>query len=182
MNIAAIIRNALADTAERSAMHRQRMTIRQVLIGNPLMGAIYGIVSNAAAWIICLAPTPVEFVIAAVIAATVPVAFDLQSKSIEPEVGDATNRGLTRAFGFPWIPSYLRPSVHWDGEPWRSTVITVLILSTVANSESTANVLPLLAGSTWLTSLAAGATVAFVRGLASKQTWDGLLRRGAIAT
>ena len=51
MNIAAIIRNALADTAERTAMHRQRMTILQVMIGNPLMGAIFGLGSNAAAWV-----------------------------------------------------------------------------------------------------------------------------------
>lgn len=182
MNIATIIRSALADTAERTTRHRQRMTVRQVLIGNPLMGAMYGLASNASAWAICFTPTPVEFVTAAGLTAMTPIACDLLSNRVAPDVGDASNRGLTRVFGIRWLPSHQRPSIHWDGEPWRTTVIVMLVLSTVANSESTGGIVPLIAGSTWLTSFAAGAIVASVRGLATKQTWEGLLRRGAIAT
>lgn len=182
MNIAKIVRDALADTAERSTRHRQRMTILQVLIGNPLMGAMYGLASNAVAWVICLTPTPVEFITAAILAAMTPMVFDHQSSRIAPDVGDASNRGLTRVFGLPWIPSHRRPSIHWDGEPWRTTVIVMLVLATVANSGPTAGIVPVIAGSTWLTSIAAGAIVASVRGIATKQTWEGLLRRGTIAT
>ena len=182
MNIVELIRSALADTAERDLRNRQRMTILQVMIGNPLMGAVWGLASNAAAWVICFAPTPFEFVIAAGLIAATLAAFDRQSRKMETDVGDASNRGLTRVLGIRWIPSHERPQISWDGEPWRTTIIVMLVLATVANSDATGSTTPLLASNTCLTSLAAGAAVASARGLVSKQTLDGLLRRGTIAT
>ena len=182
MNLSEIARGALADSAEKIARHRRRMAIIQVLFGYPFMGALYGTMANLVAWVACLAPTPWEFIIAAALAALVPIAYDRHIQDMEPAIGDATNRGLTRTFGIPWIASHRRPPTTWNGEPWRTSIIVTIIIATAANSASTSDILVLLAGNTWITAAVVGSLVATIRGAVMRQTWDGLLRRGVIQT
>ena len=169
--------NRLADHVERLVRDRRRGQIIQLLTGDPLIGALVGLGSAGLVFLACLAPTPYEFIISALIIAVALVGFDSLSKKSEEPVGDLVNRGFTRVFAFPWIPHRDRPRVDLAFEPWRTTAIVALFLLTVDRSAATDlavwmwwSNLPWLAKGAVL-----GAGTALVKSLFRSATWKALL-------
>lgn len=172
----------LDDAAEKLARRRQAMAVRQLLVGNPLLGSICGLAANLAALLICLSPAPFEYIILGVIVPIVIVTGEHLGKRFREPGGDAANSGLTRVFGTPWIPSQERRLEPWHFEPWRTATIVSLILLTSANSETTSINLALFIANTWITAPIVGAIAATGKSLCTKQMWSDLLRLGPIPT
>ena len=131
------IANELTDRAEDMARNRRRGQIVQLFISGPYIGAIVGLGSAGLAYLICLAPTPYEFIIAASIVAITLAAFDRLGRRLEEPVGDLVNRIFTRVLGWPWIPHRYRPKLDLELEPWRTTAIVALFWLTVDTSSAT---------------------------------------------
>lgn len=176
------IGNRLADRAEDSFRHLQRTAIKQVLIGCPLIGVAIGTIANGIAQLVCIPPTPYEYLVAAFLVAILLQIFDFLSKISEEPTGDLLSRVFTRIFGTRWVPFQDRPRMNLNIEPWRTSCILSIMLLTVANSSSTVSDLPILTSGNWVMGIVLGATIATLRYLMSKSTWQMLLKRGAIQT
>lgn len=176
------IGNRLADGTEDRVRNLQRTAIIQTLIGCPLIGAAIGVVTNGIAFLVCMAPTPYEYLVLALLVAIFLQIFDSLSKITEEPAGDLLIRAFTRIFGTRWIPFQERPRMYINGEPWRTPLILCLMLLTVANSSATTSDLPILINGNWVTGVVLGAAIATLRYLLSKETWKMLLKRGAIQT
>ena len=171
------IANELTDRAEGVARNRRRGQIVQLFIGDPYIGAIVGLGSAGLASLICLAPTPYEFIIAASIVAIALAAFDRLGRRLEEPVGDLVNRIFTRVLGWPWIPHRYRPKLDLELEPWRTTTVVALFLLTVDGSSATdLDSWMWWAGLPWVAKGAAlGAGIALLKSLSGRSAWTALL-------
>ena len=175
-----MIRNAIVDSTETTLRDLRRSEIGQLLVGQPLLGATIGILANALGLLITRLPTPYEFLAAIALVATSLWLFQSLTNRLEEPVGDVVNRALTRIVGLPWIPFRFRPKLLQTSEPWQTTLVVSILLWTVAHSSSTTIDFPRLIDQAWLPSALTGGTIAVIRALMSKKTWDRLMRRAVV--
>ena len=171
------IRDRQADEMETMIRDPKGPQVKFLVFGCPLIGAVLGTITNAVALLVCISPTPYEFVVATFLIAVSLQLFDLPGMLLEEHAGDLANRGMTRVYKAEWIPFHLRKAIGWNGEPWRTTFITSLILLTVVNSGSVIIPFSLTGYGTWLAAIVIGMIVATSKGLLSKKTWDNLRAR-----
>ena len=178
-----VMYNQRAGVAEYTIRNLRLTQMIQLIIGDPFWGAITGAVAFCLALVANAAPTPFEFVIAAFMVLVSLTLFEVASRRAEEPIGDSVNRGLTRVFNFPWIPSQFRPKSNWHLEPWRMTLVMAIPFLTAINSSAfTIDSPGFLANGTWMGGLILGAILAPMVDLTREQTWRALLRRGAIRT
>ena len=170
----------MADNAETMLRDLRRSQIRQLLVGDPLLGATIGFSANAVALLITKMPTPYEFLVAIGLVASFLWLFQSLTNRLEEPIGDAINRALTRIVGFPWIPFRFRPKLLGPYEPLQTTLIVSMLLWTVAHSPSTTIDFPRITDQALLASALTGGAAAVIRDLMSKKTWDRLMRRAIV--
>jgi hypothetical protein len=173
-----MLQSRLADGAEETVRDLQRFQIRQIIVGDPLIGGMFGLFGCGLAWTVSKVSSPYDLGLMVLLVAGMLALFDLGGKRLDEPVGDLANRGLTRVFGFPWVPFQFRRSLHWNWEPWRTPLITsflvfVLVLGTSVDVE-----FPMLMGSPWITSIGLGAGLALVKDLSSRDTRKRLMGQG----
>ena len=177
-----MLKNPLANFAEQLIRHRRALTILAVFVGNPVLGAVYGLAANVVAILIVLAPLPYSYIALAAIVVMLTALGEFIGGRSRETTGDAANRGLTRTHNAPWIPSQDRPLNIWNYEPWRTAVVVTLIVMAGINGASEPISWGFLPENPWILSAIIGAIAALVRSLLTKQIWSGLLRRGPIPT
>ena len=172
----------MSDAAEQTVRQRRREAVRHLLIGAPLLGGICGLAANLLTILIGLAPAPISFIIGAAVAVGVIGIAEFVGRQLKGSTGDSTNRGLTRVFGFRWVPESERRLPSWPLEPWRTAFVATLIIMIVVNGAPAAFDWELVSAHPWVSSLILGAISAESKSVLTRETWVSLLRRGRIAT
>ena len=105
------IRDRLADGAEEFIRHRRRIRVRQFLVGDPLLGGFVGLLGYGLARLVSLLSSPIDLAGVILVVVGMLALFGFSARRPEELVGDSVNRGMTRVYGFPWIPFQFRPKL-----------------------------------------------------------------------
>ena len=167
--------NRLADGAEDFLRHRRRVQIRQFIVGDPLIGGLVGILACGLANLISLLAIPYDVVVTILVLVAMLALTGLATKRMDEPVGDLHNRGMTRVYGWPWIPFQLRNRLSWDWEPWRSAFLVAFVYLALDGIVSTDAGLPMLVDSSIITGVVLGAGVALLKELTSRDSWRNLI-------